>query len=47
MRTLSAHLIGRDVFTVNADGSGLTQVTHGDGAQSNDAADWGTHSLAG
>jgi hypothetical protein len=29
---------------VNADGSGLTQVTNAGGAQ---MADWGTHPLAG
>jgi Tol biopolymer transport system component len=35
---------GRNIYTINADGSGLFQVTH-DGA--NDSADWGTHPLAG
>jgi TolB protein len=33
-----------NIYTVNADGTGLTQVTHG-GADS--APDWGTHPLAG
>jgi Tol biopolymer transport system component len=33
-----------NIYTVNADGSGLTQVTHG-GADS--APDWGMHPLAG
>jgi Tol biopolymer transport system component len=35
---------GRNIYTINADGSGLFQVTHG-GAD--DSADWGTHPLAG
>jgi len=34
---------GRNIYTINADGSGLFQVTHG-GAD--DSADWGTHPLA-
>jgi Tol biopolymer transport system component len=34
---------GRSIYTVNADGSGLTQVTDGDDDQS---ADWGIHPLA-
>jgi hypothetical protein len=34
----------RALYTINADGSGLFQVTHG-GAD--DSADWGTHPLAG
>ena len=33
---------GRSIYTVNADGTGLTQVTHGDDDQS---PDWGTHPL--
>jgi TolB protein len=33
-----------NIYTINADGSGLTQVTHG-GADS--APDWGTHPLSG
>jgi hypothetical protein len=33
---------GSNIFTVNADGSGLTQVTHGV-----DDADCGTHPHAG
>jgi Tol biopolymer transport system component len=34
---------GRNVYTINADGSGLFQVTHGG---NDDSADWGTHPLA-
>jgi hypothetical protein len=35
---------GRNIYTVNVDGSGLTQVTHG----GDDLfPDWGTHPLAG
>jgi Tol biopolymer transport system component len=33
---------GSNIFTINADGSGLTQVTHDGG----DDPDWGTHPLA-
>ena len=33
----------RNISTVNADGSGLFQVTH---SGTNDNADWGTHPLA-
>ena len=32
------------IYTINADGSGLFQVTHG---ADDDSADWGTHPLAG
>jgi hypothetical protein len=32
----------RDIYTVNADGTGLTQVTNG---VENKAPDWGTHPL--
>jgi Tol biopolymer transport system component len=35
---------GRNIYTVNANGSGLSQVTHGGDAQ---APGWGTHPLAG
>jgi len=38
--------LGRNVYSVNTDGSGLTQVTHGGADQSNEGADWGTHPLA-
>jgi len=39
--------LGRNIFTVNADGSGLFQVTHGGVSQlNNDPYDWGTHPLA-
>ena len=34
---------GENVYTVNADGTGLTQVTHGG---DDEAPDWGTHPLA-
>jgi TolB protein len=37
--------LGHNVYTVDADGSGLTQVTHGGADQSNGDADWGTHPL--
>jgi Tol biopolymer transport system component len=32
-----------EIYTVNVDGSGLTQVTHTGGSQN---PDWGTHPLA-
>jgi Tol biopolymer transport system component len=35
---------GRNIYTINADGSGLFQVTNGG---VDDSADWGTHPLAG
>ncbi len=38
--------LGRNIYTVNRDGSGLVQVTHGDATQSNEAPDWGRHALA-
>jgi Tol biopolymer transport system component len=38
-----ASAAGRNIYTINADGSGLTQVSHG-GAD--DSPDWGTHPLA-
>lgn len=38
--------LGNNVYTVNADGSGLTQVTHGGADQSNETPDWGIHPLA-
>jgi TolB protein len=38
--------LGRNIWTVRPDGSGLTQVTHGDVSQSNEAPDWGIHALA-
>ena len=38
--------LGRNIWTVRPDGSGLTQVTHGDASQSNEAPDWGRHPLA-
>lgn len=37
--------LGSDIFTVDADGSHLTQLTH-DGQDNNDP-DWGSHPLAG
>jgi TolB protein len=37
--------LGRNVYTVKPDGTGLHQVTHGDATQSNEAPDWGTHPL--
>lgn len=39
--------LGRNIYTVKPDGTGLTQVTHGDATQSNAVPDWGTHPLAG
>lgn len=38
--------LGRNVYSVRRDGSGLVQVTHGDADESNEAPDWGTHPLA-
>jgi TolB protein len=38
--------LGRNLYTVNPDGTGLTQVTHGDADQSNETPDWGVHPLA-
>jgi len=38
--------LGRNIYTVNPDGTGLTQVTHGDRSQSNEQPDWGTHPRA-
>jgi Tol biopolymer transport system component len=38
--------LGRNVWTVRPDGTGLRQVTHGDVNQSNEAPDWGTHPLS-
>jgi Tol biopolymer transport system component len=35
--------VDANIYTVNIDGSGLTQVTHTGGSQS---PDWGVHSLA-
>jgi hypothetical protein len=35
--------LDRNIDTVKPDGTGLTQVTHGDARQSNEAPDWGTH----
>jgi Tol biopolymer transport system component len=37
--------LGRNIYTVRPDGSGLHQVTHGDANQSNEAPDWGPHPL--
>ena len=37
--------LGRNVYTVNADGTGLTQVTNGGADQSNGSPDWGVHPL--
>ncbi len=34
---------GENVYTANADGTGVTQVTHGG---EDEAPDWGTHPLA-
>ena len=34
---------GSNIYTANADGTGLTQVTHGG---SDNFLDWGTHPLA-
>lgn len=41
---VSSSADGRNIYTINADGSGLFQVTHG-GAD--DSADWGTHPPVG
>jgi hypothetical protein len=38
--------LGRNIYTVKPDGTGLVQITHGDASQSNEAPDWGTHPLA-
>ncbi len=38
--------LGRNIYTVRPDGSGLIQVTHGDASQSNEAPDWGSHPIA-
>jgi TolB protein len=38
---------GSDIYTVNADGSGLTQVTHDNNTETNEDTDWGTHPLVG
>jgi Tol biopolymer transport system component len=38
--------LGRNVWTVRPDGTGLRQVTHGDVNQSNEAPDWGRHPLS-
>lgn len=38
--------LGRNVYTVKPDGTGLIQVTHGGATQSNESPDWGTHPLA-
>jgi Tol biopolymer transport system component len=38
--------LGRNVYTVKPDGTGLHQVTHGDASQSNQQPDWGTHPLS-
>jgi Tol biopolymer transport system component len=38
--------LGRNIYTVKPDGTGLVQVTRGDATQSNEAPDWGTHPLA-
>jgi len=38
--------LGRNIWTVRPDGTGLHQVTHGDLNQSNEAPDWGTHPLS-
>jgi Tol biopolymer transport system component len=37
--------LGRNIYTVRPDGTGLHQVTHGDASQSNEAPDWGPHPL--
>lgn len=33
--------LGRNIYTVRPDGSGLHQVTHSDPGQSNETPDWG------
>jgi Tol biopolymer transport system component len=38
-------VLGRNIYTVRPDGTGLHQVTHGEASQSNEAPDWGTHPL--
>jgi dipeptidyl aminopeptidase/acylaminoacyl peptidase len=38
--------LGRNIYTVRPDGTGLHQVTHGDANQSNEVPDWGTHRLS-
>lgn len=38
--------LGRNVYTVRPDGTGLHQVTHGDMSQSNEQPDWRTHPFA-
>ncbi len=38
--------LGRNIYTVKPDGTGLHQVTHGDANQSNEAPDWGSHALS-
>jgi Tol biopolymer transport system component len=40
---ISANGTQQNIYTVNADGSGLTQMTNSGGAQ---WPDWGTHPLA-
>jgi len=40
---ISANGTEENIFTVNADGSGLAQVTHSGGASQ---PDWGTHPLS-
>jgi len=37
--------LGRNIYTVRPDGTGLHQVTHGDASQSNESPDWGPHPL--
>jgi Tol biopolymer transport system component len=39
-------VLGRNVYTVKPDGTGLHQVTHGDASQSNEHPDWGPHPLS-
>jgi hypothetical protein len=38
--------LGRNIYTVTPDGTGLHQVTHGDASQSNETPDWGPHPLS-
>jgi len=38
--------LGRNIYTVRPDGTGLHQVTHGDASQSNEVPDWGPHPLS-